>query len=133
MFNTSIKLSILNLLAFGGTITPTGQSTFSLPSGSRFVSFHPYDPSTNSTDSNFPFSYILLTPSVNSSGEFITNSNNLSSSSIISPVSVNYYSFWYGDNNFKTLISYSLLHKPLELTSGDSITIESNQLIITFA
>ena len=133
MFNTSTKLSILNLLAFGGTITPTGQSTLSLPSGSRFVSFHPYDPSTNSTDSNFPFSYILLTPSVNLSGEFITNSNTLSSSNTISPISVNYYSFWYGDNNSKTLISYSLLHKPLELTSGDSITIEPNQLIITFA
>lgn len=133
MFNASINLSILNVLAFGGTITPTSQSTLSLPSGSRFVSFHPYDPSTNSTTSNFPFPYLLFTPSVNLSGGFITNSNNLSSPNTISPVSINYYSFWYGDNNSKTLISYSLLHKPLELTSGDSITIESNELVITFA
>lgn len=133
MFNVSINLSILNILAFGGTITPTDQSTLSLPSGSRFVSFHPYDPSTNSTNSNFPFPYILFTPSVNLSGGFITNSNILSSPNTINPVSINYYSFWYGDSNSKTLISYSLLYEPLEITSGDSITIEPNQLVITFA
>lgn len=132
MLNSSITLTILHVLAFGGTITPTNQSTLSLPSNSRFISFHPYDPSTNSTPSNFSLPFLLLTPSINSSGYFITNSNNISFSNITSAVSLNYYSFWYGDNNSKTLISYSLLYQPIELTSGDSITIEPNQLVITF-
>lgn len=133
MFNNFINLNILNLLAFGGSITPTNQPSFIVPFSPRFVSFHSYNPSTNISDSNFPFGYLDITPSINSSGGFITNSNVITTSSVSSPFSINYSSFWYGDDNSKTLLTYSLLAKPLELTAGDSITIESNQLVITFA
>lgn len=135
MFNSSLSNSVLSVLSFGGSINPTNLTSLTIPSSdSRFICFHPSNPSTNSSDSNFLFSpsYIPFTPLVNSDSSFITNSNIITTSSTISPVTINFTSFWYGNNNTKTMISYSTLLKPLEITSGDSITIEPNQLVITF-
>lgn len=135
MFNSFLSNSILSVLSLGGVITPTGLTPLTIPaSSSRFICFHSHNPSINNSESNFLFNpaYIPFTPLVNSDSSFITNSNVITTSMALNAVTINFTSFWYGDNNTKTMISYSTLLKPLEVTSGDSITIEPNQLVITF-
>lgn len=125
MLSPSLSLAYLKLILLGGTVTVDG-TTSSVPTGSRYISFHQNDPTTHqndpTTNSAELVSRQLLLFTIDESLNIAVNTNTITFPSFNADLSSLYCSLW------STITSGSLI--AYTKVSISPLAFSSNGLVI---
>lgn len=125
MLSPSLSLAYLKLILLGGTFTAGGTTSF-VPTGSRYISFHQNDPTTNSAEL---VSRQLLLFTIDESLNIAVNTNTITFPSFNADLSSLYCSLWSTITS-ESLIAYTKVSISPLAFSSNSLVIQPQMLVI---
>jgi hypothetical protein len=125
MLSPSLSLAYLKLILLGGTVT-VGGTTSSVPTGSRYISFHQNAPTTNSAEL---VSRQLLLFTIDESLNIAVNTNTITFPSFNADLSSLYCSLWSTITS-GSLIAYTKVSISPLAFSSNSLVIQPQMFVI---